>query len=470
MGLLGMMGDSFGCSAIGERLVCLRFLQEMETSRRLELSWNSIPALHGTRLSGSGTRLSITRQQRATMRLSPLLIESGVNINLRNCRGQTALMQACLYGHWKVVQILVLFKANIHRRDCFSGATAIHFAALKGHTRCIRLLMADYVPSLSEFWTIMHGKSTDEMKKDAFDAVALQRLVNGKSDGGVTPLHLAALHGHAESVQLLLDLGASVSEVTVNDGSTIDLIGSGAHPPLRRHVVEVLFAAKLTPLLVARSWHKTSIEGILSKQPENRMRILPSPYLCLPLMSIVKIARECGWRKTSASSTCQDPCVICLEVECTVAAEGCGHEFCTKCALYLCSTTSSSTSIRGVPGSISCPLCRHAIVSFMRPTSTTPIKALPWTSASLALCAAGASTGPDHGRSLHRRPDMRRLRSSSVQLGCSSFRSIGSGKLSSIKLNCTGAEEAVPCLVSCLRPDVQRSSSYRERIRRYSEF
>jgi hypothetical protein len=31
---------------------------------------------------------------------------------------------------------------------------------------------------------------------------------------------------------------------------------------------------------------------------------------------------ECGWRKTSASSTCQDPCVICLEVECTVAAEG----------------------------------------------------------------------------------------------------------------------------------------------------
>jgi hypothetical protein len=25
-------------------------------------------------------------------------------------------MQACLYGHWKVVQILVLFKANVSER------------------------------------------------------------------------------------------------------------------------------------------------------------------------------------------------------------------------------------------------------------------------------------------------------------------------------------------------------------------
>lgn len=149
---------------------------------------------------------------------------------------------------------------------------------------------------------------------------------------------------------------------------------------------------------------------------------------------------------------------------------GCGHEFCTKCALYLCSTTSSSTSIRGVPGSISCPLCRHTIVSFMKLTSTTPIKELPWTSTSLALCAAGASTGSNRSSSLHRRPDPCRLRSSSVQLGCSSFRSIGSGKLSSLKLNCTGAEETVPCLISCLRPEVLPSSSYRERIRRYSEF
>lgn len=50
------------------------------------------------------------------------------------------------------------------------------------------------------------------------------------TDGGVTPLHMAALNEHVHCLHLLLDLGTSVNEVTVEDGTTINLIGAGNIP------------------------------------------------------------------------------------------------------------------------------------------------------------------------------------------------------------------------------------------------
>ncbi|KAG6490725.1 hypothetical protein ZIOFF_048861 [Zingiber officinale] len=227
MGFLSIMGNSFGCSASGERLVSAARDGDLQEAKAL-LEYN--PRL--ARYSTFGVRNSPLHYSAAQghHEIVSLLIESGVDINLRNIRGQTALMQACQYGHWEVVQTLMLFKPNIHRTDYVNGGTALHFAALNGHARCIRLILADYVPSIPEFWDSMMGKSTHESTISDFDKSALSKLVNQKADGGITALHMAALNGHAETVSLLLDLGASVSEVTTEDGSTIDLIGAGSTP------------------------------------------------------------------------------------------------------------------------------------------------------------------------------------------------------------------------------------------------
>ncbi|RLN07409.1 putative E3 ubiquitin-protein ligase XBOS32 [Panicum miliaceum] len=332
MGFLSLVGNSFGCSASGERLVSAARDGDLQEARAL-LEYNPRLARYST-FGGRNSPLHYAAAQ-GHHEIVSLLLESGVEINLRNYRGQTALMQACQYGHWEVVQTLILFNANVssftlhsttafptvfryivvtwqnalqvHRTDYLNGGTAVHFAALHGHARCLRLVLADYVPSIPNFFTQTNHRSSEEDSATDFDHDALVKMVNQKADGGLTPLHMATLNGHVECVQLLLDLGASVSEVTIEDGTTIDLIGAGSTPLhyaacggnavccqlliARGACITAQNASGWTPLMVARSWQRNSIEEILSKEPEGQIRTLPSPYLCLPLMSIMNIAR-----------------------------------------------------------------------------------------------------------------------------------------------------------------------------------
>ncbi|KAJ9141225.1 hypothetical protein P3X46_031788 [Hevea brasiliensis] len=496
MKFLSIMGNSFGCSASGERLVSAARDGDLQEAKAL-LECN--PRL--ARYSTFGVRNSPLHYSAAQghYEILSLLIESGVDINLRNYRGQTALMQACQHGHWEVVLILMLFKANIHRSDYLNGGTALHLAALNGHSRCIRLLLADYIPSIADCWNILKDISTTNGSISELDEGALHQVINRAADGGITALHMAALNGHVETVQLLLDLGASVFEVTVEDGTTIDLIGAGSTPLHyaacggNAQCCHILIArgASLTaenvngwtPLMVAHSWHRNELEEILSTQPEHPPQISPSPYLSLPLKSIVKIARECGWRNEDLLPTSHDQCVVCLERTCTVAAEGCRHEFCTWCALYLCSTFCTSAVAQGPPGSVTCPLCRHGIVSFVRLPGTRPMmKAIARTSLSLSFCTCtGEEPEPNSMITPLCKPDIGCTRISPLS---SSFRSLSCQKFPSMKFNargCLGTSDTspslVPCtidrklreqLVRCSRPRLGRSTSNNDTERRRS--
>ncbi|XP_061966014.1 probable E3 ubiquitin-protein ligase XBOS32 [Populus nigra] len=482
MKFFSIIGNSFGCSASGERLVSAARDGDIQEAKAL-LEYN--PRL--ARYSTFGVRNSPLHYSAAQghHEIVSLLLESGVDINLRNYRGQTALMQAGQHGHWEVVLTLMLFKANIHRADYLNGGTALHLAALNGHSRCIRLLLADYIPSIADCWDILSKGSRDNGSISEFDGSALREVINRPADGGITALHMAALNGHVESVLLLLDLGASAYEVTVEDGTTIDLIGAGStalHYAAcggNPQCCQILIArgASLTaenakgwtPLMVARSWHRNELEVILTTQQENQSQICPSPYVSIPFMSIVKIARECGWRNNDSLPTCDDTCVVCLESKCTVAAEGCGHEFCTRCALYLCSTICISTVAQGPTGSVACPLCRHGIVSFVKLPGTKPVvKAIARTSLSLSFCTCTGEEPdfPSMTTPLHK-PDFQCTKISPP----SSFRSLSCQKFPSMNFNasrCMGASDTTP-LVPCtidLNPREREVRCSRSRIRR----
>lgn len=52
---------------------------------------------------------------------------------------------------------------------------------------------------------------------------SLYVLVNARADKGITPLHLAAMNGHPETLGLLLDAGARVNAMTRSDGDFLDV-------------------------------------------------------------------------------------------------------------------------------------------------------------------------------------------------------------------------------------------------------
>ncbi|XP_059629304.1 E3 ubiquitin-protein ligase XBAT33-like [Cornus florida] len=396
------MGNSFGCSASGERLVSAARDGDLVEAKML-LDCNPCLAKYST-FGGLNSPLHFAAAK-GHIEIVALLLDNGADVNSRNYCGQTALMQACRYGHWEVVQTLLLFRCNVTRADYLSGRTALHFAAVNGHGRCIRLVVADFVPSVP-FGSI--NAQTDGDRGDGsnmrnkYDHSALSKFVNKAADGGITALHMAALNGYFDCVQLLLDLHANVSAVTFHYGTSMDLIGAGSTPLHyaacggNLKCCQILLARGASrlalncngwlPLDVARMWGRHWLEPLLAPNSNSTIPVFPaSNFISLPLMSVLNIARECGLQSSTICCDDIEICAVCLERTCTVAAEGCGHELCVRCALYLCSTSNIPSELRGPPGSIPCPLCRHGITSFLKLPGSPPAKETKL-DLSLSLC------------------------------------------------------------------------------------
>ncbi|XP_043687474.1 E3 ubiquitin-protein ligase XBAT33-like [Telopea speciosissima] len=440
------MGNSFGCSASGERLVSAARDGDLVEAKML-LEFNPCLAKYST-FGGLNSPLHFAAAK-GHNEIVALLLDNGADVNARNYCGQTALMQACRYGHWEVLQTLLLFRSNVTRADYLSGRTALHFAAVNGHVRCIRLLVADFIPSVP--YEVINAQTNGDKGdssnlRNKYDQSALSNFVNKAADGGITALHMAALNGYSDCVQLVLDINVNVSAVTFHYGTSMDLIGAGStalHYAAcggNLKCCQILLskgASRLTlncngwlPLDVARIWGRDWLEPLLAPNSELIVPTFPpSNYLSLPLMSVLNIARECGLQSSATSSDENDTCAVCLERVCSVAAEGCGHELCVRCALYLCSTSNIPSEMVGPPGSIPCPLCRHGIISFVK-LPGSPAKELK-VHLSLGLCTPCMlhPCDPDTPTSACR-PEIRMNRVASVssdllcRVSCSPFPSV----------------------------------------------
>ncbi|XP_020112337.1 probable E3 ubiquitin-protein ligase XBOS36 [Ananas comosus] len=379
------MGNSMGCSSFGERMAAAaRDGDAAEVRKLLDVN----PGLARSATFGSLNSPLHFAAAKGHNEVVRVLLENGADVNSRNIYGQTPLMQACRCGHWEVVQTFLLFNSNALKVECVSSRTALHFAAAGGHIRCIRLLAANFAPDISSGAT---ADSKAESKEDDRGS-ALSSFINKPASGGVTAIHMAALNGHFECVHLLLDLHANIAAQSLTYAtSSTGSIGAGSTPLHYAacggnfkccQVLLARGASRLAvncngwlPIDVAKIWGCHWLETLLS--PKSRMIIPafpPSSYLSLPLTSILNIARKYGLQLSPAlsdDSDDNDVCAVCLERSCNVAAEGCGHELCVRCALNLCSTIKAN-EMSEAAGSIPCPLCRSGILSFRKLPTLSP--------------------------------------------------------------------------------------------------
>ncbi|BAS95954.1 Os06g0128700, partial [Oryza sativa Japonica Group] len=120
-------------------------------------------------------------------------------------------------------------------------------AAAGGHVKCVRLLVADAAGD-----------------RDGY--------VNKAANGGVTALHLAALHGHVECVHLLIDERASLAAQTLPCAAPpMASIGAGSTP---LHYAACGGEVKCCQILVSRGADRTAINCNGQVAPNRRSQNL----------------------------------------------------------------------------------------------------------------------------------------------------------------------------------------------------
>lgn len=112
-----------------------------------------------------------------------VLVQSLLDLDVRNSHGRTPLDLAAFKGHVECVDVLINQGASILVKDFTLKRTPIHAAATNGHSECLRLLIGN---------------------------ADLQSAVDIQDGNGQTPLMLSVLSGHTDSVYSLLNKGASV--------------------------------------------------------------------------------------------------------------------------------------------------------------------------------------------------------------------------------------------------------------------
>jgi ankyrin repeat protein len=171
-------------------------------------------------------------------RIAITLGQDEIWIDAADKDGRTALHWAALKGHTEIVKILLGKGAEVNFADKDSQ-TALNKAAYRGHTEIVKMFLKngaevnfadkDSQTALNKAAYRGHTEIVKMFLKNGAE-------VNSADKDGQTALHAAASWGHAEIVEMLLENGAEVHSADKSGQTALDWADLNGHT----EIVEML--------------------------------------------------------------------------------------------------------------------------------------------------------------------------------------------------------------------------------------
>ena len=139
------------------------------------------------------------------------LVRRGVDPNVRDAKGQTALVMAMREENLKVAEALLASPGIDVDAANAAGETPLMLAAIKGRLDWCRRLLDRGARVERPGWTPLHYAASGPDAKVVTLFLDRGANVEAESPNRSTPLMMAARYGTEDSVKVLLDRGADLS-------------------------------------------------------------------------------------------------------------------------------------------------------------------------------------------------------------------------------------------------------------------
>lgn len=135
-------------------------------------------------------------------------LQQGIDPNLADSRGRTALFTAVREGSQRALEALLASpKVDVNAVNA-DGETPLMLAAIRGALPAVQALVKRGAAVNRRGWTPLHYACSGPDNGVAAFLIAQGAELNARSENGTTPLMMAARYGNGDLVPLLLKAGA----------------------------------------------------------------------------------------------------------------------------------------------------------------------------------------------------------------------------------------------------------------------